>query len=678
MKTRLLLSLACCLHFLSAIASLPPSATISYVNASLCNNSGEQVVVLTGSTGGAFSASPAGLAIDPVSGTIFPESSQAGIYAITYTIAASGPDPAFSTTTTVQILPQPNAGIDGSTTVCETSMAAINLFALISGEQAGGTWTRTVGSGGTFNAIAGVFTPGIGATTSVFTYTVDSASCSNDSSTAMVTLNAQPSAGVSGSINICVGSEGSINLFDLITDEQGGGIWTRTSGTGGSFDAIAGTFAPMDANVSSTFTYTVAGAVPCINDTSTATVNIFPMGMPVFTDVIVCQGGPAPLLPMVSTNGYTGTWSPVVIDTSTLGTTIYTFTPEPNQCAMTATVTVTVVQAPTASFVNLALTVCQGMNFPMMIQGTPNSTVAYNQNSGANQTVVLDSSGMAVITNIAEVSTTFCLTAVHVGSCSTILSQCANVAVVPMPNLPIITTADDNHNVYVEGSEIVQPLLLSTYESPNYTYEWTLDGVLIAGATASTFTATLPGLYTVRVTGFGGCTAVSAEFQVFQIPVPPPVGNPSQNFTQGQTLADIVIAGSNIQWYDGLGRNITANPLPLTTPLVNGMTYYASQTINGHESPDRLAVTVSVTLATIGFNGIDLQFGPNPVSCQLYLKSSQILSEVAIVNLVGQQVFSQLMDQKELTIDMSAYQPGTYFVKARSQDKQQYFKVIKN
>ena len=33
------------------------------------------------------------------------------------------------------------------------------------------------------------------------------------------------------------------------------------------------------------------------------------------------------------------------------------------------------------------------------------------------------------------------------------------------------------------------------------------------------------------------------------------------------------------------GATSRLTPLPLTTPLVNGMTYYASQSINGHESP---------------------------------------------------------------------------------------------
>ncbi|MBA0884701.1 hypothetical protein, partial [Flavobacterium undicola] len=44
---------------------------------------------------------------------------------------------------------QPDAGGDGNTTVCESSVTPINLFSLITGEDLGGTWTRESGTGGT-------------------------------------------------------------------------------------------------------------------------------------------------------------------------------------------------------------------------------------------------------------------------------------------------------------------------------------------------------------------------------------------------------------------------------------------------------------------------------------------------------------------------------------------------
>jgi hypothetical protein len=57
------------------------------------------------------------------------------------------------------------------------------------------------------------------------------------------------------------------------------------------------------------------------------------------------------------------------------------------------------------------------------------------------------------------------------------------------------------------------------------------------------------------------------------------------------TVGDLQATGSTIKWYDApSGGNLLAS----TTLLVNGTTYYASQTVNGVESTDRLAVTANL------------------------------------------------------------------------------------
>ena len=115
------------------------------------------------------------------------------------------------------INPQPNAGTDGVTqVVCDSSTTLIDLDNLITGAQAGGTWTRT-GTGGTFNAAAGTFIPTV-ATTSTFRYTVTGTfPCVDDFSEVTLTINAQPNAGGDGTVAICDGSTTAIDLFSLIT-----------------------------------------------------------------------------------------------------------------------------------------------------------------------------------------------------------------------------------------------------------------------------------------------------------------------------------------------------------------------------------------------------------------------------------------------------------------------------
>jgi gliding motility-associated-like protein len=78
--------------------------------------------------------------------------------------------------------------------------------------------------------------------------------------------------------------------------------------------------------------------------------------------VTACQGvSPQVLLPNLSNNGISGSWSPSTIDYSILGQTVYTFTPDIGQCATTTTFTVTVIPrtTPTFSF-GTSLTACQG------------------------------------------------------------------------------------------------------------------------------------------------------------------------------------------------------------------------------------------------------------------------------------------------------------------------------
>ena len=75
----------------------------------------------------------------------------------------------------------------------------------LTGEQAGGIWTRATGTGGILNAAAGTFTPAIGATTSTFNYTVTgTAPCINDTSVATIIINPLPTAIISGTTAVCL------------------------------------------------------------------------------------------------------------------------------------------------------------------------------------------------------------------------------------------------------------------------------------------------------------------------------------------------------------------------------------------------------------------------------------------------------------------------------------------
>jgi hypothetical protein len=71
-----------------------------------------------------------------------------------------------------------------------------------------------------------------------------------------------------------------------------------------------------------------------------------------------------------------------------------------------------------------------------------------------------------------------------------------------------------------------------------------------------------------------------------------PTGSATQSFCNAATVNDLTASGSNIKWYDAASGG---NLLTGATALVNGSHYYASQTVNGCESVNRLDVTVTIT-----------------------------------------------------------------------------------
>ncbi|WP_396210718.1 LamG-like jellyroll fold domain-containing protein, partial [Flavobacterium sp.] len=91
---------------------------------------------------------------------------------------------------------------------------------------------------------------------------------------------------------------------------------------------------------------------------------------------------------------------------------------------------------------------------------------------------------------------------------------------------------------------------------------------------------------------------------------PAPTGNVSQLFcaTPTPTVASLIATGTAIQWY---AAATGGSPLASSTALVDGTTYYASQTVNGCESSIRLAVTIEMFNPTISTTNSTICSGNN-------------------------------------------------------------------
>jgi subtilisin-like proprotein convertase family protein len=210
--------------------------------------------VISAAPGGTWSG-PSGLA----GGVFDPAANAAGTY--TYTVIGAAPCPSASAQATVVVHTPPNAGINGTITLCSTG-AATSLFAQLGGTpDAGGTWS------GPSAVVGGMIDPA-SMSAGVYTYTVTgTAPCPDETATVTVTINTPTDAGTNGSITLC-STDGAASLFaQLGGTPDAGGTWSGPSAVvGGMIDP-----ATMNAGV---YTYTVAGTAPCPDESATVTVTI--------------------------------------------------------------------------------------------------------------------------------------------------------------------------------------------------------------------------------------------------------------------------------------------------------------------------------------------------------------------------------------------------------------------
>ncbi|OXA77954.1 Por secretion system C-terminal sorting domain-containing protein [Flavobacterium aquidurense] len=216
-------------------------------------------------------------------------------------------------------------------------------------------------------------------------------------------------------------------------------------------------------------------------------------------------------------------------------------------------------------------------------------------------------------------------------------------------------------------------------------YKFALSPNLDKFSTNNVFSQLNPGPYTVITSDLNGC---SATINVLVDP-PSPVINGLNKFEielkPGLTLADIVVNGQNIRWYmnlnitDGSTSKTKETPLPLSTVLVDGTTYYASQTINGIESKERLAVTVKLNgaLSTPDFVLPNFTFYPNPVLHTLTISNTAVIDEIEIYSVSGTTVLSKKVDNDYSEIDLSNVASGMYFLKVKSEGKTKTVKIVK-
>ncbi len=237
---------------------------------------------------------------------------------------------------------------------------------------------------------------------------------------------------------------------------------------------------------------------------------------------------------------------------------------------------------------------------------------------------------------------------------------------------PRPTLSNKRFDMQIEGQIIA--------ETAVFTCNWTpgnLTGSSIVVSPSETTT------YTVRGVNGSGCfteKTVTVHVNATEAPEPP-TGATEQTINVDElpeaTIAKIAVTGENVLWFatetdalDGI------HPLSADTPLLNGRTYYAVQTV-GSCSSAPLAVTVKVTLGATSFVIPGLKYHPNPVADLFTLSHTDTIVSVEIFDFVGQRMISIRPDQTKASVNMSALPTGVYIVKVQASGQFQSIKVIK-
>ena len=235
--------------------------------------------------------------------------------------------------------------------------------------------------------------------------------------------------------------------------------------------------------VAGIFSYIIPLTGGCREASAIGTITVNDNVTPLFDAVgPYCEGADIPALPTESTNGITGTWSPVL---NNIATTTYIFIPDAGQCATTATLEIVITENATPLF-DAVGPYCEGAEIPAL------PLISTNEITGT---------WSPALNNSATTTYTF----------TPDPGQCATTTTLEIVITENVTPLFDAVGPYCEGAEIPALPLISTNEitgtwspalnnSATTTYTFTPDPGQCATATTLTITVN-PMPVTSAITG---------------------------------------------------------------------------------------------------------------------------------------------------------------------------------
>ncbi len=596
------------------------------------------VVTLTdGMAGGTWSSSNTVVAsIDPGSGVLTAESG--GVATITYTVAGACGAAYVTRAETVSSLPALSA-ITGNPNQC------IGTSTTLSDPTAGGVWSSSNTAIATVNAATGEVT-GVAAGTDTIYYSYTSAAgCSSQVS---VVDNVYPMpviAPITGTASECVGAAA------VLFDATAGGTWSSsntaiaTVSASGIVTGIAGGIVTISYNVTAGCT----GAA-VVSDT----VHTPPVAAPITGATVICDGSATTLTNAIPLGIWSsGNTAVATINASTgsvtglmPGTTkiYYTMT---NGCGtgVTDSVLFTVLTAPPIAAITAAYTtLCAG--------STIHLSDAFGGGiwSSAETAIATVGSTTGVVTGAAPGVATIGYTIAGVGGCS---SE-ATINITVSGTTPSATLLPSGTATLCRGHWIDMHVVTS---GTGLTYQWEQNGILIPGATDSSYTTSTTSIFAVIVSN-GVCNIILTDTVVIMSPPNPVIA---------YTPPDILYTSSFVtyQWF------LNWVPIPGATTKFDSRGWKRRVPCGGYRC-EWLYTIPPVSTPVVVVNGVktvtdpaDIKIYPNPASTMLHVDAPMTVS-VSIISIDGKTLIEQT-DAKD--VDIHSLADGMYLIQVYDENK---------
>lgn len=591
---------------------------------------GATTTLSSSTTGGTWSSSDVATATADAAGDV------TGVNAGTVTISYGFTDglgcTGYATTVvTVNALPVVPS-ITGTATVC------VGASTTLSNSLSGGAWSSADISVATVATATG-FVGGVsgGVTDITYTYT-DVLGCSGIA-TIPVTVNALPIvAPITGVTNVCVGGTA------LLANATAGGVWSSSNIAVATIDAV-GTVSGLAGGIV-TISYAVTDGFGCTGIATTPdTVNVVPVSTPITGVLNVCLGGTTAL----SSSSSFGVWSSSDISVATVsaagvvsglsaGTAIITYFVS-NPCgSATDVVVVTVNPLPSAGTITaLFSTVCAG--------GITNlsSTVPGGVWSSSDLSVATVDASTGAVTSIVPGTAIITYTVTSAG-CTGFSTYTLTVG----PAIPGLAVLPIGSSSLCNGNPV--NLAVSSV-TPGLSYQWLIDGNIIAGATNAGYVTDTVGLYSVIVDN-GVCSQILAGPNVVFMPQPVIAFN----------APNLLFTGSyaTYQWYRNGVAIIGANSSVITLLGVGAYTVIVEDANGCRDTSAVYYVTGggggSSNVATTSI--VEVKIFPNPATSMLSIDAPVKVTAV-VMTMDGRKVIEQI---NATTLDISKLSTGMYLI----------------